>query len=138
MNASLKKFLVIVIVNYIISFLDDEREYVSILKKSPEVGDVFNLTKSHSTKWDEIAIALEVDESTRTSVQHDIQLGDNGKLDQILQKWNEAVSSDVTWEKILQVLESMELSETASEVKQFLKKPSIIKKYSKARDFDSS
>ena len=138
MNASLKKFLVIVIVNYIISFLDDEREYVSILKKSPEVGDVFNLTKSHSTKWDEIAIALEVDESTRTSVQHDIQLGDNGKLDQILQKWNEAVSSDVTWEKILQVLESMELSETASEVKQFLKKPSIIKKYSKAHDFDSS
>ena len=108
------------------------------MKKSPEVSDVFNLTKSHSAKWDEIAIALEVDESTRTSVQHDIQLGDNGKLGQILQKWNEAVSSDVTWEKILQVLESMELSETASEVKQFLKKPIIIKKYSKARDFESS
>ena len=105
------------------------------MKKSPEVGDVFSLIKSHSVKWNEIAIALKVDDNARTSVRQDIQLGNDGKLDQILQTWNEAQSSDVTWEKIIEVLESMKLKKTASEVKQFLKEPNIIKKYNKAPDF---
>ena len=105
------------------------------MRKSPEVGDVFSLIKSQSVKWNEIAIALNVDGNTRTSVRQDTQLGNDGKLDQILQTWNEAQTSDVTWEKIIQVLESKKLNKTAGEVKQFLKEPSTIKKYNKALDF---
>ena len=105
------------------------------MRKSPEVGDVFSLIKSQSAKWNDIATELKVDDNTRTSVRQDTQLGKDGKLDQILQTWNEAQTSDVTWEKIIEVLKSMKLNKTAGEVKQFLKEPNIIKKYNKAPDF---
>ena len=116
-------------------FSDDNQ---TILTKSPEVCDVFKLIKSHSAKWNEIAMELKVDENTRTRLLRDTQLGIDGKLDHILHKWNEAQSTDVTWEKILEMLESLELRKTACEVNKFLKEPRIIKKYSKFPDFEGS
>ena len=116
-------------------FSDDNQ---TILTKSPEVCDVFKLIKSHSAKWNEIAMELKVDENTRTRLLRDTQLGIDGKLDHILHKWNEAQSTDVTWEKILEMLESLELRKTACEVNKFLKESRIIKKYSKFPDFEGS
>ena len=101
-----------------------------ILKKSPDVDDVIDLIKNHSAKWDKFGIALKVDENTRSSLLHDVRLDDDGKLDRILRKWHEAETSDVTWEKVLGVLESMKLKKTADEVTRFLKQPNTIEKYS--------
>ena len=106
-----------------------------ILKKSPEVNDVFGLIKEHSANWNDLAIALKIDANDRTTLQNDGRLTDAGKLDRILQNWHEAQPSDVTWEKILEVLESMKLRRTAGEVKKFLEKPEVIEKYRKKPDF---
>ena len=107
----------------------------NILKKSPEVNDVFHLIKEHSANWNDLAIALKIDENTRTSLHNDGRLTDDGRLDKILQKWHQAQPSDVTWEKILEVLESMKLIRTRKEVKKFLEKPNVIEKYRKKSDF---
>ena len=109
---------------------------VSILKKSPDVDDVKDLIRNHSAKWNDFAMELRVDEDTRRSLLHDVKLENNGKLDHILRKWYEAQPSEVTWEKVLGVLNSMELRSTANEMKRFLKKPSTIEKYSKYPDFE--
>ena len=67
-------------------------------------------------------MALKVDEDTCSSLLHDVKLENNGKLDHFLRKWYEAQASEVTLEKVLGVLDSMELRRTANETKQFLKK----------------
>ena len=64
---------------------------------------------------------MKVDENSRTCLLRDTQLRVDGKLDQILHKWNEAQSTDVTWEKILEIFELLELKKTACEVNKFLK-----------------
>ena len=109
---------------------------VSILKKSPDVDDVKDLIKNHSARWNDFAMALRVDEDTRSSLLQDVKLGSIGKLDHILRKWYEAQPSEVTWEKFLEALDSMELRRTANEMKRFLKEPSTIEKYSKYPDFE--
>ena len=108
-----------------------------ILKKSPEVDDVFGLIKEHSAKWNDLAIALKIDENTRTTLRNETQLTDDSKLDSILQNWHQAQPSDVTWEKILEVLESTKLRITGGEVKKFLEKPNVIEKHRKKPDFDT-
>ena len=117
-------------------FLDDEHAMVSILKKSPNVDDVFHLIKNHSAQWNNFGIALKVDVNTRRSLLQEVRLENDGKLDCILRKWHEAQPSEVTWEKVLEVLDSMELRRTANEVKRFLKKPNVIEKYRKEPDFE--
>ena len=108
----------------------------NILKKSPEVDDVFDLIKEHSANWYDLAIELKIDENTRTTLHNDARLTNHGKLERILQKWHQAQPSDVTWEKILEVLESMMLRRTARKVKMFLEKPNVIEKYRKKPDFE--
>ena len=115
--------------SYVCVILDD------ILKKSPEVDDVYDFIKEHSANWYDLAIALKIDENTRTSLHNDTRLTNDGKLERILQIWHEAQPSDVTWEKILEVLESMKLIRTRKEVKKFLEKPNVIEKYRKKSDF---
>ena len=110
----------------------------NILKKSPEVDDVFDLIKEHSANWNDLAIALKIDGNTRTTLHNNGKLTDDGKLDKILQTWHQAQPSDVTWEKILEVLESMKLRRTAGEVKTFLEKPNVIEKYRKQTDFKTA
>ena len=117
--------------SYLCVILDD------ILKKSPEVDDVFDLIKEHSANWYDSAIALKIDVNTRTTLQNDGKLTNHGKLEHILQIWRQAQPSDVTWEKILEVLESMKLRRTAGEVKKFLEKPNVIEKYRKQPDFET-
>ena len=117
--------------SYVCVILDD------ILKKSPEVDDVFDLIKEHSANWYDMAIVLKIDGNTRTTLQNDGKSTVDGKLERILQIWHQAQPSDVTWEKILEVLESMKLRRTAGEVKRFLENPDVIKKYRKKPVFET-
>ena len=96
--------------SYVCVILDD------ILKKLPEVDDVFDLIKEKSANWYDLAIALKIDKHTRTTLHNDTRFTNHGKLDRILQKWHQAHPSDVTWKKILEVLESMMFRRTAREV----------------------
>ena len=66
---------------YTMCHLDD------ILKKSPEVNDVYDLIKEHSANWNDLAIALRIDANSRTALHSDGRLTNDGKLDKILQKW---------------------------------------------------
>ena len=102
------------------------------------MDDVFDLIKEKSANWYDLAIALKIDKHTRTTLHNDTRFTNDGKLDRILQKWHQAHPSDVTWEKILEVLESMMFRRTAREVKMFLEKPNVIEKYRKKRDLELS
>ena len=101
------------------------------------MNDVFDLIKEHSANWNDLAIALKIDGNTRTALHNDGRLTNDGKLDQILENWHQAQSSDVTWEKILEVLESKKLIKTRKEVKKFLENPEVIEKYRKKPDFET-
>ena len=116
---------------YTMCHLDD------ILKKSPEVNDVYKSIKEQAANWNDLAIELKIDENTRTTLLNDARLTNHGKLEHILQKWHQVQPSDVTWEKILEVLESLMFRRTAGEVKRFLEKPDVIKKYRKKPDFET-
>ena len=108
---------------------------IQIVKKSPERTDVFNLIKCHSAKWDGFARELHVDDNTRESLKHDISLESDGRLERILKIWIESQCSSVTWEKILDVLISMDLKYTAGKVQDYLKYQEVIDKYVKKPDF---
>ena len=116
--------------------LDDQNDF-EILKKSPDRTDVFSLIKCHSAKWDEFARELKVLDNTRESLRRNGSLVDEGRLEFILKEWIESHCSPVTWEKILDVLSSMLLNSTASEVLKFLNNQQVIDKYSNEPDFAS-
>ena len=110
---------------------------MEILKKSPDRADVFSLIKCHSAKWDEFARELKVLDNTRDSLRRNIRFVDEGRMEFILEEWIESHCSPVTWENILDVLSSMHLKSTASEVLKFLNNQQVIDKYSNEPDFTS-
>ena len=114
-----------------IFFSDD----IQILKKSPDCIDVFNLIKSHSAKWDGFARELHVDDNTRESLKHNISLENDVRIERVLKIWIESQCSSVTWEKILDVLISMDLKTTAGKVQEYLKYQEVIDKYITKPDF---
>ena len=108
---------------------------IQIVKKSPDCTDVFHLIKCHSAKWDGFARELHVDYNTRESLKHDISLEDDGRLERVLKRWIESQCSLVTWEKILDVLISIDLKTTAGEVQKYLNYQEAVDKYVTKPDF---
>lgn len=83
-----------------------------------------------AAKWQEIGEGLGVNdgdiESLKQSNQRDVN-----KLSSALQKWMDTMCSDVTWEKILEVLESplVDKKSVAGDVRKFLQRGDIFEKY---------
>ena len=109
---------------------------ITILKKSPETRDVFKLLKSKSNDWDDFARELEVEDKVRSDLRINMALSSENKLEQVLNNWIDSECSAVTWEKILEVLESLETRRLAREVKNYLKQPKTVEKYSAMEDYE--
>lgn len=109
---------------------------ITISKKSPETRDVFKLLKSKSNDWDDFARELEVEDKVRGDLRINMALSSENKLEQVLNNWIDSECSAVTWEKILEVLESLETRRLAREVKNYLKQPKTVEKYSAMEDYE--
>ena len=62
-------------------------------------------------------------------------LTDDDRLYKVFTKWIEAQLSPVTWAKILEILQSLELLNIAKKVNDYLQRPDVIMKYIKKEDF---
>ena len=120
----------------IFPFLHISGSEITILKKSPETRDIFKLLKSKSNDWDDFARELEVEDKVRGDLRINMALRSENKLEQVLNNWIDSECSAVTWEKILEVLESLETRRLAREVKNYLKQPKTVEKYSAMEDYE--
>ena len=108
----------------------------SILKKPPDVMDVFNLLKENSNHWDDLSRELKISEDLRSSLRTStVYNSTSQKLEQILQNWKDYEPSEVTWDMILKALEKLKLKGVAREVKEFLRQEKVRSKYMKKADF---
>ena len=93
------------------------------------------MLKEKSADWNAFRIELKLDGNYGDTLAHDPRLNDDGRLDKVLTKWMEAQPSPVTWAKILEILESLQLRSIAKKVNDYLQSPDVINKYIKKEDF---
>ena len=107
-----------------------------MLRKSPERQDVYKLLKKKSTYWDDFARDLDLDINFREELKREGSTTTGGsKLERVIIKWIESESSDVTWNNLIEVLEGLEFLDIAREVKSYLEREEVVKKYSRKDDY---
>ena len=103
----------------------------SLLNKRPLLKDVFDLTASHSSDWNDLGRTLQVSHNYRKQLRKEAS-SDKDKLEDMLEKWMETESVPVTWSSLIEALEAIELMDLVRAVKDFLKTPKAIRTYSKS------
>ena len=101
----------------------------SILLKTLEVKDVYDLTVSQSSRWNDLGRELKLSLDFRNQLRNDIRLYDKDRLEMVLQKWIESSPVPVTWSTLIEALEAIELKIVANKVKEFLKNSKAKKLY---------
>ena len=107
--------------------LGDQRRTI-IMYKCPKKTDVYNLLKKQSSHYDNFARELSIDDELRDKLKSD-KTSHNAKLDDVLRNWIAEKTCSVTWAKVLEILDDLQLEDVAEEVKQFLDKEETLKKY---------
>ena len=105
--------------------------YRDLLKKPPEIRDVFDIITDMSSEWYELGGYLGISMNDRDSLQGSGRI----KLERILNMWKQKQTKDVTWGVILEVLEKLQRRDLMREVIIFLETPENYKKYISKRDF---
>ena len=85
------------------------------MNKCPKRTDVYILLKKQSSLYDGFARELSIGDELRDKLKSD-------KLDR-------KKTCSVTWVKVLEILDDLQLDDVAEEVKQFLDKEETVKKY---------
>ena len=95
------------------------------------------MLKKKSAHWDDFARELNIDDNSRQELAIEGNTTTSrSKLEKVLVKWINGETSEVTWKYIIDVLEGLEFIELARNVKDFLRKQDVVKKYSEKRDFE--
>ena len=90
------------------------------MKRSPVRKDVYKLLRKHSIHYDEFALQLDIDDDFRDNLRAKNE-ENHWKLEQVLRKWIDSETCEVTWAKIIKVLDDLEMKNVAKEVVDFLK-----------------
>ncbi len=101
----------------------------SLLTKSPNLHDVHKLLSPHSYKWDDIGRALRVPYGYRRELERE-RISDTARLERILAEWIETESVPVTWDRLIEGLEEIELRDVIRSVREFLKTDQALATYS--------
>ena len=96
--------------------------------KSPKPNDAHRLIKSHSSQWNELGIELDVSHDDREELRKDQGLSNSVRLNRVLNRWINA-DKDVTWARLIQGLEEIELNSVAKSIKEFLKTDKALETY---------
>ena len=110
-----------------------EHDKRDILEKSPELSDVFDLMKEHSSHWKDFSRELSIPENVRSDVRNDSS--NDAKLEKLLRYWIDYEPSDVTWRQVFKVLEKLKMKGVARKVQKFIQKDDVCSKYMKMDDF---
>ena len=86
--------------------------------------------------WSNIGESLEVPSGELQSIQHTTQ-PDISKLSETLQKWIDMRTCPVTWETLLQVLETPPVNKPriAITIREYLARDDVYTKYNKLKDY---
>ena len=85
-----------------------------------QVNDVYRQLRGESSKWNEIGRELGISHNYREELRMRNDLSNRDRLEMVLIKWKESQRSDVSWNKIIDMLEDLELNNVASKVTQYL------------------
>ena len=108
--------------------LGDQRRTI-IMNKCPKRTDVYILLKKQSSLYDGFARELSIGDELRDKLKSDKTSHNNAKLENVQKNWIAEKTCSVTWVKVLEILDDLQLDDVAEEVKQFLDKEETVKKY---------
>ena len=105
-----------------IHFVSDDFALFDLLAKPPNKSDLIQLMSSIAFRWYIIGEVLGIEYNYLASLQNKIS-SDIEKLVEVLQHWMDTMPTPVTWNTILQVIESppIESKITVMEMEMFLK-----------------
>ena len=87
------------------------------------------MLKKQSSLYDDFARELNIDDELRDKLKSDKTSHNNAKLEDVLKHWITEKTCSVTWAKVLEILDDLQLEDVAEEMKQFLDKEETVKKY---------
>ena len=98
--------------------------YRPLWKQTPRKFDLSQLLAPLVHKWYDIGNALQIDESLLRSLHEETNLSNDIKLSVVLQRWMDIESVPVTWETIIEVVESPSFNNKrlGQEIRNFLYK----------------
>ena len=100
------------------------------VKNCPKIKEVFDLVKKMSASWYDLGRELDILMNYRDSLKQDGGLTDDTRLEKILEKWITSETKPVTWEVIINALESLERIDLVKKIKMYLEKPKPQKRVS--------
>ena len=89
-----------------------------------------------NSKWFEIGKELRVEDDFLESLRKkgDART-DKEKLGEVLGEWIDSQCSDVTWQKVMDVMITLRKKKQAQQVKEYLEQPEVIERYHGKKDF---
>ena len=94
----------------------------SILSQPPNPTDVFNLLRDKSYNWDAIGSEFTVPFGYRTGLAREgVMSTDESKLEHVIMKWVESKCSDVTWNKVIEILRKLQYNDLIEPTNEILK-----------------
>ena len=105
--------------------------FPSLLGKEPKKKHLTQLLHPIKYLWNVIGEQLDVDYGVIKSTQFNVQYTDTIKLSEVLQVWRDKKTSEVSWEKIISVVEDcpVENKRVADEIREFLARSEIRNEY---------
>ena len=88
--------------------------------QKPQEYDVYRQLKKESTNWNEFGRALRVSLNFRDELRNDGSLSNDDRLEKMLHEWSKSECSEVSWDKIIEVLKELDHNSMATEVKNYL------------------
>ena len=110
-------------------------DITQLLKKEPNLTDLFTLLADIEYEWHNIGVALEVELNVLESCDRSSK-DDSYKLFKVIKTWTTSMTSEVTWEAVIAAVESpiVKHKSTAVKIRMFLAKPEVRIKYEKMSD----
>jgi hypothetical protein len=78
--------------------------FIIIIATEPKMSDLLSLLYPVQTKWRTIGLLLDIKEYDLDSIGRDPTLDDAEKLAKVFQCWMEKKTTEVSWNKILEVI----------------------------------
>ena len=91
-----------------------------MLTKLPNLNDALRLIRSHSFHWNRLGQVLEVSFDYRKELKSSKETNID-RLEKVLEKWIDSESVPVTWGRLIEALEEIELKGVIRSVRNFLK-----------------
>ena len=95
-----------------------------------DLHHIHKLLSPHCDQWARIGRALKIPLEYRIQLERERIFDDDRRLEEVLNKWIETGSVPVTWDRLIEGLEEIELRDVIRRVKEFLKTDRTFATYS--------